>query len=984
MVRRWVLASGVLPWLLLLAFAPLAAAQDVLVIGAITDESKAVLPGVTVTAIDVDTGRQFTSVTDEKGEYRLSNMQPGTYKFQAELGGFATVVIARVELLVGQHATIPFTLKLAQLTETVTVTGESPLIDTHSSQIAGNVDRRQMEELPLQGRNWMELSMMVKGITANAVDNQPGVRDRQFQLNLDGQEITQQVAGSGFGQPKFSREAIAEFQVITNLFDITMGRSQGIQVQAISRSGTNTLNGTAYGFFRDAKFNSQDFVAGRVLPYSNQQTGAAVGGPVIRDKLHYFLSYEYEREPNTILTTPPSTGQSFSFPTKLTQNSFLARSDYQMDSNNHLTVRGSYWDWKNPFTQVSGTEHPSQVANRSRKAVNIAGTWSRVISPTTLQEVKIGYSHFDWKNLLAVDKLATTPNYVFPGFLVGQRRNYPQEFFQNTYSFRYDLSLHRGSHDWKIGGEFLRWHDTGQWQLLSRGEFIFTSAPPDLARRFPADAWDDPTRWDVTGLDARVQRFDMNFGDWTIDIPRPTYGIWIGDTWAVKSTLTLNYGLRYDLDWGAIAPPHVTTQVTFDPRGGVPDNDIAINAGDRLYRTDMRDKNNFAPRAGFTWNVTGKNTFVIRGGSGLYYSINDSNTTFSQQSFNGQRIVVNSFANDGLPGFVQDPMRGRTAQDFISGRFPLPPQGPRVIAHDYQMPKTWQNILGFQKEIGPSMSVDADLTHWKAYNQGRQRDPNLFFDPATGYNKNPSTAGRPDPKFGQIQWLESHGTADYAALATGFTRRFRNNFQANLAYTLMFFMHDNTTGFQYQGNNPFEPDAEWARSTEFQRHTLRFNGIYRLPYGFSLAGAYLYGSGNYFNTSVALNPYGHTGATRLNSGSTPLVIPESVAISPTNSTTVPVRSRFDGPASIAPGEIAPRNALAGLPLHKVDLRITKDVKLRRDLKLTGIAEVFNLFNHANYGAYNAQINSATFGQPRQNALNAYLPRVWQFAFRVGF
>ena len=133
-------------------------------------------------------------------------------------------------------------------------------------------------------------------------------------------------------------------------------------------------------------------------------------------------------------------------------------------------------------------------------------------------------------------------------------------------------------------------------------------------------------------------------------------------------------------------------------------------------------------------------------------------------------------------------MRGRTVEDFLSGRYPLPPQGPRVIAHDYQMPKTWQSILGFQRELREGMSVDADLTYWKAYHQGRQRDPNLFYDPATGYNRNPATAGRPDLKFGQIQWLESSGEADYAALATGFTRRYRNNFQVNAAYTLMFFM----------------------------------------------------------------------------------------------------------------------------------------------------------------------------------------------------
>src|SRR4029077_540515 len=146
---------------------------------------------------------------------------------------------------VGQNPPIPFTMKLAQVSETLTVIGETPLVDTTSSQVAGNVDRRQMEELRLQGRNWMELSKLIKGITANDVGNTPGVsRDDDFQLNLDGQQIAQKIAAAGFGQRKFSREAIAEFQIVTNMFDITQGRSAGIQVQAISRSGTNKYSGS--------------------------------------------------------------------------------------------------------------------------------------------------------------------------------------------------------------------------------------------------------------------------------------------------------------------------------------------------------------------------------------------------------------------------------------------------------------------------------------------------------------------------------------------------------------------------------------------------------------------------------------------------------------------------------------------------------------------------------------------------------------------
>jgi hypothetical protein len=170
------------------------------------------------------------------------------------------------------------------------------------------------------------------------------------------------------------------------------------------------------------------------------------------------------------------------------------------------------------------------------------------LNNTTFQELKLGYTHFDWQNLLAVPALADSPNYVFPGLTIGQRRNYPQEFFQNTFSARYDLTKSWGRHDTKFGGEYLRWHDTGSWELLSRGEYIFTSIPADINRRVPLDAWDNPSRWDFSGLDATVQRFDQNFGDWTIDIPRPTWAVWFGDTWRVSDSFTVNYGVRWDAD----------------------------------------------------------------------------------------------------------------------------------------------------------------------------------------------------------------------------------------------------------------------------------------------------------------------------------------------------------------------------------------------------------------------------------------------------
>ena len=287
---RWQSFAGVLAVLLMSVAS--ASAQEASLAGTVTDETKAVLPGVAVTATNLETGSVSVVVTDERGEYRLPKLPPGKYKIQAQLEGFATVVVPSVELLVGQNGAVPFLLRLAPVGEQVTVTGEAPLLDVTSSVVSGNVDRRQMDQLPIQGRNWMELAMMVKGITANSVTVQPGVsNDDFFQLNLDGQQITQKLASSSFGQPAFSRDAIAEFQIATSSFDITQGRSAGIQVNAISKSGTNTAAGSFYGFFRNDAFNAPDPVSHTVLPFSDQQIGGTLGGPIVQDKLHYFASY---------------------------------------------------------------------------------------------------------------------------------------------------------------------------------------------------------------------------------------------------------------------------------------------------------------------------------------------------------------------------------------------------------------------------------------------------------------------------------------------------------------------------------------------------------------------------------------------------------------------------------------------------------------------------------------------------------------------
>jgi hypothetical protein len=375
MTGRWQCLSAVV-WLMLAATT--ARAQDGTMVGLVQDEDKGVLPGVTVTAVALDTGRPFTGVTNERGEYQLVGMPAAEYRLQAELAGFATSVRPRVELLVGQNARITFTLKLASLTENVTVTGDAPLVDTRQAQVSGNVDRRQMEELPINGRNWLQLSTMVKGVTANTITDTPGTnRTSAFRVNLDGQEITQETSVAGFGQPGISRDAIAEYQIVTNLFDVTMGRSVGLQVQAISRAGANKSSGSAFGNFRSDSLNAADAYTRKVLPYSNQQVGGSQGGPIIHDKLHYFASYEYQREPNTTVLGPaPYRGDTISLPSDLFQHYLMGRVDYQMSASDHVTLRSNYFRWSNPHQFAGG---PTRGAERYHYSNFTNANWSRVI-----------------------------------------------------------------------------------------------------------------------------------------------------------------------------------------------------------------------------------------------------------------------------------------------------------------------------------------------------------------------------------------------------------------------------------------------------------------------------------------------------------------------------------------------------------------------------------------------------------------------------
>jgi hypothetical protein len=300
-LERWLIVGAIL------ALPVAAYGQEAVITGTVTDATGGVLPGVTVTAVHEATGNTFVAVTNERGTFRIG-ARVGMFGVTFELTGFTTITRSGLELLVGQTADLRVQMGVTSVQETVTVTGEAPLLDTTGSSLGGNIDPRQMSELPVQGRNWTTLALLAPGNRTTAmgaagtvpqpVEDRQDVRD--FQVNMDGVQVTN-LMGPG-GQPRFSRDVIAEFQFVSNRFDATQGRSAGAQVNAITRSGTNTFAGTFGGYFRSSRWNSEDPVLQRVVPYQNQQYSTTFGGPILRDRLHFFANYEYEREPRS---SPP-------------------------------------------------------------------------------------------------------------------------------------------------------------------------------------------------------------------------------------------------------------------------------------------------------------------------------------------------------------------------------------------------------------------------------------------------------------------------------------------------------------------------------------------------------------------------------------------------------------------------------------------------------------------------------------------------------
>ena len=938
-------------------------AQEATLSGTVTDSSGAVLPGVTLRIVHEASGNSFDGVTDERGSFRLPT-RLGVHRVTAELQGFSTATQS-VDLLAGQQGVLNLRMLPSSVQETVTVTAEAPLIDTTQSTLSGNIDPQQMQELPVNGRNWMDLSMLAPGMRVNAVRDQPVEgTNSNYQINIDGQQVTNDIGANSFGSPRFSRDAIAEFEFVASRFSAVQGRSAGVQVNAVTKSGTNTPSGSFSGYFRNDQFNAPDFIEKRVLPYSDQQLSGTFGGPIVRDRLHVFANYEYEREPQTYTYSSPWPQFNMDLSGTRVEHKGGVRLDWQLASQGRLMVRGNKYTQLQPYDAANtggATRHPSSAQSSNQYTDEVFLTFTQVLNNRTLNEVKAGYVGFFWDNTPVIkwaghpqaDKGITlggygTPIIQFNGYTVGQgQSNAAQHVGYGNYTVRDDLTfsfVKGGRHDVKTGGEFLYSpHFINSCRncggtLDARGGTI----PANIVDLFPV--WNDPSTWKLDALSPISRRYTVAIadqGDFGVYAPRKAYAAWVQDDWAVTPRLTLNLGLRYDLQTGIFA------------------NWIEILPFLEAGRPD--DTNNIGPRAGFVYSLNDRT--VLRGGTGMY--VGDTPSQTAHWTVAWSRIANTEALYDGRSNFASNPFNGPPPsfqQIIATSRRDV----SNFAAPDLQVPYSYQTSVGVQRQLGPLMAFEADYVWMASRAELYTRNVNLAFNPSTGVNYPFTTiATRPYPGWGSVGQYRANGRSNNHALQTSFTKRLSDGWQASATYTFQRQWNFDTLPLNPGCDQPIQPNGTCSVAfqvapdisendfypTGDQRHRAVFNGIWQAGYGFQVSGLYIYGD---------------NGTATPNSGVDVRVTGGAAG-----------RLRRDG-------TLIARNSLERDSVHRADMRISRRFPLGGRAAIDGIFEVFNLFNHANYGSYVLAESNARFGQPDFNNNIAYAARMLQLGFRATF
>jgi hypothetical protein len=906
--------------------------------GVVTDQQGAVLPGVTVTARNQDTGMFRETVSNADGTFFMSGIVPGRYEITADLAGFRKYVQRGVLVEVGRTASVEVQMAVGGLEEALTVTAESPLVDITSKEVGGNITSRELIDLPSINRNYIGFVGLLPGIIPNISTesfgsdsiNVNGQDARNNNYMLDGANNNDDVIGQRAGtQARTPLESIQEFQVITNQFDAEFGRTTGAVINAVTKQGSNAFRGSGFAYLQDASLTEKTYFARRdnlAKPDTkNQQFGGTIGGPIVRDKAHFFASVERVLIDEGIDVTIPARPDLSATTTEQTRVwNTLVRFDHQLNANHTWGVR---WlrETSPQLNQIieSNNRPVTLAASREEDDLDqtVVGTLSSVLGNTKVNTLRFGFTQEDVafanpafnSNGRRQDLLP--PTLVFLTY-VDQQNSTAQARVNNAYqlenTFSWFVPGKGGDHDIKFGIQAQYSTNNSDTQDNLNGTFFFRDDVPFN----PADPGTYPERLQVRVPGANV-----------LDMHATYFSAFAQDKWRLGNRFTLSVGVRYDLE------------------------DIPIEEVDNSRFSDVndypRDINNVAPRVGFSYDVTGDGRQVVRGGYGQFYDKTHfelitgiiTGGVFSN-SFN-----VNFPANAADPGptsgqlptdpfLVNGPALNR---DLLAQRFPagsrLRNTGTVNLDNpDRGVPYTHQITVGYERQLATNMSWSADYVHAMGRDLFMLQDLNPGLRDTTART---STLRRIDPAFvAAVNTPVNAGKTDYDALQMQIEKRYSSNWSARASYTLAY-SRGNTTavgiptsGFQLLDD--MRLDLNEGPTNVDRRHNFVVSGSAIVPRtgGMTFSWVARALSGLPFTLTDSI-----TDPDRNGSFSEPLPAGEYTG---------------NGEDAYTTDNEATRNGARGPGFFQLDLRAGYRLRLPGARTFDVFADVFNVTNRANF------------------------------------
>jgi len=979
--------------------------------GRVADPNGAVVPGVTVTAINQDTGFSKTATSDQDGNFILPLLPSGKYKVTVgAASGFAGATYENVVVTVGAKTALNIDLKAGGAVGVVDVSGEGQGVELTRTSVSSTVDEAKVINLPTNGRNFLDFATLAPGVVRDptragdlAIGGQKGTFNS---VQMDGTSSDNTFfgqssgrVGSGRAPSEFSVDTVKEFQINTNGFSAEYGRAAGGVINAITKSGTNAFSGSAFEYFRDESLDARNpnLVAIRRHRPAGQinQFGGTVGGPFKKDKAFFFGAYEGQRSnlPNPVILNSlpfaPANVQAFlgpkaaSYSVNRIQDTYLIKTDFNLNQKNLLWVRFNQQNFKGTNLEnggaLSALEH---TGNSNVTKSTLSANLTTTIRPTWLNEFRYQYSRDREPGLSNSTDPEATVTASAGGvsdngsFNWGRNNFSPRETTINRNQFIDNQTLIRGNHTIKYGVDLLFDQIFNFFPGLFSGSYTFSSygtLSNQLANPGAQSAFEFKQSFAGPGTTGGTTKPNNR-----------EYGFFVQDDWRATPKLTINPGLRYD--YQSIAKPPIRNP-----------NAALLAAGfDTSFRPS--DKNNFGPRIGLSYALDSKS--VIRGGYGIYYARTPAIMTGTAHSQNGIQVIAIDIVCGSVPvGGVQCPLYPNV--------FSTPPTGARLapinlylFSKDYKQPFTHQARVQYERELWKNTTFSVQYQFYRGVDLSRTRDANLPAPTPTSVQVLDATGApagqltvmkfvspRPLSDFNRISLFESTAKSLYQGFGVSLNRRFSKHWQFDASYTLSKAKDDKPDQTSVVvgaddakvAQNQFDLSGEYGTSDLDMRHRFVAGWVYD-------TGKFT-ASENKF-VQYLLSDYVVTVIFQANSG---VAYSAVVSGDPNN----------DGNMSNDRAPDTVRNQFHTPAAYIFDLRAGRGFHIGERAKIQIFAEGFNLFNRANViavnntkyafsgGALRLQSNFQTprlfySGSPGFSLNNSSYNREFQLGIRLDF